>query len=425
MQHNSSGQVMLFFYVFMRKRENAPTVTAMRPSLFTPSYCCIMAANFLQNFGLWQLVPVLPFYLRERYGLADGTIGLVLACYIVSSLMMRPFSGYILDTFPRKPLYILSYISFTCIFLGYMAGGALAFFIILRVLHGLAFGTLSVGGNTIVIDIMPASRRGEGLGYYGLTNNLAMSTGPMAGLLLHGHVTYEMIFAISLAACVAGLLLACRVKTPYKPRAKRPPVSPDRILLLKGIPAGLSLVLLSIPYGATTNYVALYVEEMGLHVQSGLYFVLMATGMGISRIFSGKRVDKGYVTECIHHGFFLVILAFALLGSCESMMRRDETVTECVFLLIPFIQGVGFGIMFPAYNTLFINLAPNSQRATATGTYLTSWDVGLGLGMILSGIVAQWSDFQTVYVGGAILGIVSMLHFDRLVTPHYRKNRLR
>jgi len=162
-----------------------------------------------------------------------------------------------------------------------------------------------------------------------------------------------------------------------------------------------------------------------LHVQSGLYFVLMATGMGISRIFSGKFVDRGYVTECIHYGFFLVVVAFALLGSCESLLRWNEMATESVFLLIPFMQGVGFGIMFPAYNTLFINLAPNNQRATATSTYLTSWDVGLGLGMILSGIVAQWTNFQTVYIGGTILSVVSMLYFDRSVTPHYHKNSLR
>lgn len=396
-----------------------------RPRLFTRSYSCILSANFLLNFGLWLLVPILPFYLRENYGLTEGLIGFVLAAYIVSGLIIRPFSGYLLDAFPRKPLYIFAYIVFTCIFLGYIAGGILLFFIALRVLHGFAFGTVSVGGNTIVVDIMPSERRGEGLGYYGLANNVAMSTGPMVGLFLHGHVSYEAIFSIGMLACLVGLVLALCVKTPKKPLAKRPPISLDRFILLKGIPAGIALILLSIPYGATTNYVAMYVEEMGLPVQSGLYFVLMALGMGVSRIFSGKYVDKGYVTECIHYGFFLVIAAFGLLGACESMMKWNMLITEAVFLLVPLMQGVGFGIMFPAYNTLFINLAPNNRRATATSTYLTSWDVGLGLGMILSGIVAEWIDFQAVYIGGTLLSLVSMAYFDRSVTPHYHKNCLR
>lgn len=379
-----------------------------------------MAANFLLNFGLWLLVPILPFYLQENYELNEGAIGFVLACYILSALMMRPFSGYILDAFPRKPLYIVAYVLFTAIFLGYMADVVLLLFILLRIFHGFAFGTVSVGGNTIVIDIMPSERRGEGLGYYGLMNNLAMSTGPMVGLLLHGIVTYTIIFAISFFACLIGLLLALCIKVPVKIYKRRPPISLDRFLLLKGLPAGLSLLLLSIPYGATTNYVAMYVEEMHLHVTSGLYFVFMAIGMGLSRIFSGKIVDKGYITECIHYGFFLVIIAFALLGLCENFMQWDEEVTIYVFLTVPLLQGIGFGIMFPAYNTLFINLAPNNQRATATSTYLTSWDVGLGLGMILSGIIAQWINFQAVYIGGTLLSIISMIYFDKHVTPHYK-----
>ena len=397
----------------------------MRPTLFTPSYCCIMAANFLLFFGFWLLVPLLPFYLQENYNLEEGAIGAILACYTVSALMVRPFSGYLLDAFARKPLYILAYTLFTSIFAGYIVAGTLTLFVILRVLHGFTFGMVTVGGNTVVVDIMPSERRGEGLGYYGLTNNTAMSIGPMVGLFLHGVLSYDMIFAISLLACCAGLALASCVKAPRKPRVERPPLSLDRFILLKGIPAGISLLLLSIPYGATTNFVAMYVGEMHLHVASGFYFVLMAVGMGVSRIFSGKYVDRGYVTECIHYGFYLVIIAFALLGSCESLMHSHETAALFCFFVAPLLQGVGFGTMFPAYNSLYINLAPNNQRATATSTYLTSWDVGIGLGMVLSGTIAEMLSFQMVYVVGALLSVVSMLYFDRVVTPHYHKFKLR
>lgn len=397
----------------------------MRPRLFTPSYYCALAANFLMYFGFWLLVPLLPFYLKENYGLAEGSIGAILACYTVSALMVRPFSGYLLDTFARKPLYILAYALFTAIFLGYIFAGILSLFIILRVLHGFAFGAVTVAGNTVVVDIMPSERRGEGLGYYGLTNNVAMSIGPMVGLFLHGTLSYEWIFAISLLSCSTGLGLASCIRAPKKPRSERPPLSLDRFFLLKGIPAGISLLLLSIPYGATTNFVAMYVTEMGLHVTPGYFFVLMAIGTAVSRMFSGKLVDKGYITECIHYGFFLVIVAFALLGSCELLMGYHEPTAIVCFLLVPLLQGVGFGTMFPAFNSLYINLAPNNQRATATSTYLTCWDVGIGLGMVLSGMIAEWFSFQTVYLSGSVLSLVSMLYFDRVVTPHYKKNRLR
>ena len=82
---------------------------AIKPRLFTPSYCCILAANFLLFFGFWMLVPLLPFYLKENFGVGESAIGAILACYTVSALMVRPFSGYLLDSFSRKPLYIIAY----------------------------------------------------------------------------------------------------------------------------------------------------------------------------------------------------------------------------------------------------------------------------------------------------------------------------
>lgn len=400
----------------------------MRPRLFTPSYLCLLAANFLLYFGFWLLIPLLPFYLKDNYGLGAALIGTILSCYTVSALAVRPFSGFLLDTLARKPLYIAAYVLFTCVFLGYIAGGTLAFFIILRVLHGLAFGMVTVGGNTLVVDIMPSERRGEGLGYYGLTNNSAMSIGPLTGLFLHEVMPYEPIFALGAGVCTLGLVLALCVKAPRKPRvaaSERQPLSLDRFLLTKGIPAGIALLLLSIPYGATTNFVAMYVHEIGLDIAPGFFFVLIACGMGFSRIFSGKYVDRGYVTECIHYGFYLVIAAFLLLAACSRLVGINEGAAEACFLIVPLLQGVGFGIMFPAYNSLYINLAPNNRRATATSTYLTSWDVGIGLGIVLSGIAAEAFSFAAVYLAGGVLSLVSMVYFNCIVTPHYKKNKLR
>ena len=87
--------------------------------------------------------------------------------------------------------------------------------------------------------------------------------------------------------------------------------------------------------------------------------------------------------------------------------------------------SIGFGILFPAYNSLFVNLAPNSRRGTATSTYLTSWDLGISVGMIAGGIIAQISTFSMAYLLGAILTIFSTFYFHFRVVPHYNKNKLR
>lgn len=398
----------------------------MKDRLATPSYCFILAANFLLYFGFWLLIPVLPFYLSEVFRAGNSTIGIILSCYTIAALCIRPFSGYLLDSFARKPLYLLSYFIFTSIFAGYIVAGSLTLFIIFRIIHGVSFGMVTVGGNTVVIDIMPSSRRGEGLGYYGLTNNTAMSIGPMTGLFMHdAGMSFTIIFSCSLISCILGFLSASLVRTSYKPPVKREPISLDRFILLKGIPAGISLLLLSIPYGMTTNYVAMYSRQIGINAQTGFFFTFMAVGMAISRIFSGKLVDKGKITQVISAGLYIVVFTFFLLAACVYIVQWDITVCTVLFFVIALSLGIGFGIMFPAYNTLFVNLAPNSQRGTATSTYLTSWDVGIGIGMLTGGFIAEISTFDMAYLFGACLTVVSIFYFNLRVAPHYHKNKLR
>ena len=393
--------------------------------LVTPSYCYILAANFLLYFGFYLLMPVLPFYLTEVFKTGNATVGVILSCYTVAALSIRPFSGYLLDTFARKPLYLFAFFVFTAIFAGYLLAGTLTLFTILRVIHGFAFGTVTVSGNTVVIDIMPSSRRGEGIGYYGLANNIAMSVGPMVGLFLHDFYSFPVIFTCALISCSLGFVMATLVKTPVKQPVKREPISLDRFILIKGLPAGLDLLLLSIPYGMTTTYVAMYARQIGVTQGSGVFFTLMAVGMAISRIFSGRQVDKGRVTQVISLGMYLVCVCFFVLSACASLMAWQETISQYVFFAVALFLGVGFGTMFPAFNTLFVNLAPNNQRGTATSTYLTSWDVGIGCGLLLGGYIGQISTFDKAYLFGACLTVISILYFRLRVAPHFEKNKLR
>lgn len=396
-----------------------------KEKLVTPGYVSILAANFLLFFAFYLILPILPFYLTEVFNANNAAVGLILSAYTIAALCIRPFSGFLLDTFSRKPLYLIAYFTFVAIFAGYILAGILSLFIMFRIVHGLAFGMVTVAGNTIVIDISPSSRRGEAIGYYGLMNNTAMSIGPMVGLFLHDFYSFETIFLCSLISGSIGFVMACLVKTPPKKTVEREPISLDRFILLKGIPAGISLLLLSIPYGMTTTYVAIYAKEIGITVNTGLFFTFMAVGMAVSRLFSGKQVDKGKITEIISLGFYLVCTCFFLLAACGKLMLINPKFTTVLFFIIPLLLGVGFGTMFPAFNTLFVNLAPHNKRGTATSTYLTSWDVGIGIGLTLGGYIAEHVSFDMTYFFGACLTVVSAIYFRVKVAPHFGRNKLR
>lgn len=397
----------------------------MKDKLVTRGYCLILAANFLLYFAFYLILPVLPFYLTEVFHTGSAAIGIILSCYTVAALCIRPFSGYLLDSLARKPLYLLAYFVFIAVLAGYIWAGILSIFIMLRVVHGLAFGMVTVAGNTIVIDVTPSSRRGEAVGYYGLMNNTAMSFGPMTGLFMHEVCSFNTIFGCAFLSGALGFVAACMVQTPPRAKIKREPISLDRFILLKGIPAGITLMLLSIPYGMTTTYIAMYAQNIGITLSSGLFFTFMAVGMAISRMFSGRQVDKGRITQVITFGLYLVCSCFLLLSACGTLFPMAPFATETLFFTIALFLGIGFGTMFPAFNTLFVNLAPSSQRGTATSTYLTSWDFGIGIGLVAGGYLAQVTSFDSAYLVGACLTIVSAFYFILKVAPHYHKNKLR
>jgi MFS family permease len=393
--------------------------------LVTLNYGVILAANFLLYFGFYLLLPVLPFYLTEQLSAESALVGLILSSYVVAALLVRPFSGFLLDTFARKPLYLLAFFLFTAIFAGYLLAGTLTMFIVLRIFHGFSFGTVSVAGNTIVIDITPSSRRGEALAYYGLANNIAMAVGPMTGLLLHDYHSFDIIFLCAFFSSLLGFVMASLVRTPLKPPQRKEPLSLDRFILLKGLPAGLVLILLSIPYGMMTTYIALYGRDIGIAGGTGLFFTLLAVGTATSRLFAGRQIDRGRITHIILFGLCAVCACFFILSACGRLMAWNTTVGTAVFFGIALFFGIGFGSMFPAFNTMFVNLAPHNQRATATSTYLTSWDVGIGLGLTAGGYIASHSNFATVFFFGACLTVVALFVFSSVITPFYRKNALR
>ena len=403
------------------------TEQVARERLFTKDYIALCLAGFMISFSFFLLVPTLPLYLKSTFNIGQTMIGIVLSCYVVAVLSIRPLAGFAADALPRKRVYITSYVLFVAAFIAYFfVTESLSMFILLRILHGFTFGMLTTAANTFVIDIMPSSRRGEGLGYYGVTNNLAMAFGPMVGLFIIESGDFRTLFATSLTMGIIGLVLALSVRAKGKSviPSQKIAISTDRFFLKEGIHACISFFLIAIPYGMTTSYIALYAIESGITVASGLFFTIMSAGLVTSRLNSGKRVDKGYITQTIRTGMLIALIGAVGEASLSSVASWSLLAGNILYFSTAFLFGFGFGTIFPAYNTLFINLAPASRRATANATYLTGWDVGIGSGMLLGGWISEYG-YAYCYLFGIVLIILSLLYFTGRVTPHFNSHRLR
>ena len=176
----------------------------MQERLWNRNYCRVMIANFSLFFAFYLLTPLLPLYLVERFDATKDVVGLVLSGYTLTALLARPFSGYLVDSFPRKKVLMVCFFLFFIFFGGYLGASSLLLFTIVRTLHGAPFGALTVANSTVAIDVLPSSRRNEGIGYYGLSNNLAMAIAPMVAVYLY-RLTGDFQLLFWMALLIAGL----------------------------------------------------------------------------------------------------------------------------------------------------------------------------------------------------------------------------
>ncbi|MBR4811395.1 MAG: MFS transporter, partial [Bacteroidaceae bacterium] len=205
--------------------------------LWNANYIKIWTVNFLVHFSFMLIVPLLPLYLSETFGATKDTIGLVLTGYTLMALLIRPFSGYMVDSFPRKTVLVVCGFLFFGLFSGYIVAGSLLTFAIFRTLHGAPFGATTVAASTVAIDVVPSSRRGEAIGYYGLSNNLAMALGPALAIFLLQAFSgsYKALFWVSLFTSLIGLILELSIRMPRRDFVPEKKVlSLDRFFLLKG-----------------------------------------------------------------------------------------------------------------------------------------------------------------------------------------------
>ena len=374
--------------------------------LWNKNYCKVMTANFALFFAFYLLTPLLPLYLHETFGATKDVIGLVLSGYTITALLFRPFSGYFVDSFPRKKVLLIAYSAFAIFFAGYLAASTLLLFTIIRTLHGGPFGAVTVANSTVAIDVLPSSRRNEGIGYYGLSNNLAMAISPTFAIFVYTQTqNFELLFWLAFAIATFGLMVDATVKLEDKQilNNKRA-VSLDRFFLKRGWLLGINMVFFGVCFGVLSNYLAIYGKQvMGITGGTGAWFMLCAIGLMLSRLQGGKALREGHLTHNAAEGMVISLVGYTLFIACPNMIGYYGSA-----LLI----GLGNGHMWPAFQNMMISMAHHNERGTANSTILISWDVGMGLGILAGGIIAENFGYAAAFwMVAAINAIGVLLYF--------------
>ena len=401
-----------------------------------------MIANFSLFFAFYVLTPLLPLYLSEHFGATKDVIGLVLSGYTITALLCRPFSGYIVDSFSRKTVLMVCFGTFAIFFAGYLAASTLLLFTIVRTLHGGPFGALTVSNSTVAIDVLPSSRRTEGIGYYGLSNNLAMAIAPTVGIFIYKFTaSFDFLFWLALVVACLGWLVDATVdirrneesgkgkvesgkrKVESGKRKENSsaagkslqsnlfphssfhiplfpsfhlPLSWDRFFLVRGWLLGLNMVAFGFSFGVLSNYLAIYGKEvMGITGSTGTYFMLCSIGLILSRLQGGKALREGRLTFNAGSGMvislvgYTIFIALPTLSNLSPLTSYLSPLSYIGYYGSALLIGLGNGHMWPAFQNMTINVARNNQRGTANSTILISWDIGMGLGILVGGVVSE------------------------------------
>ena len=386
--------------------------------LWNRNYCKVMTANFALFFAFYVLTPLLPLYLSEHFGATKDVIGLVLSGYTVMTLLIRPFSGYVVDSFSRKKVLMLCFGTFSVFFAGYLAASTLLLFMIVRTLHGGPFGALTVSNSTVAIDVLPSSRRTEGIGYYGLSNNLAMALAPTIGIFVYRLTqNFELLFWLALIVACLGWLVDATVKLPVRDIQKnKTKLSLDRFFLTRGWLLGLNMVAFGFCFGVLSNYLAIYGKEvLGITGGTGTYFMLCSVGLILSRLQGGRALRKGRLTHNASEGVVISLIGYTLFILMPTLsqwsMVNDQWSMILGYYGSALLIGLGNGHMWPAFQNMTINVAHNNQRGTANSTILISWDIGMGLGILLGGVISENFGYDTAFWTVAAVNAVGTLLF--------------
>ena len=359
--------------------------------LWNRNYIKVMIANFSLFFAFYLLTPLLPLYLHETFGATKDVIGLVLSGYTITALLFRPFSGYVVDSFPRKTVLMVCFASFAIFFAGYLAAGTLLLFTIVRTLHGGPFGALTVANSTVAIDVLPSSRRNEGIGYYGLSNNLAMAIAPTFAIFVYTQThNFELLFWLALAIATFGWIVdaTVTVSSPIQGKSDRV-LSLDRFFLARGWLLGVNMVFFGFCFGVMSNYLAIYGKQvLGITGGTGTWFMLCSIGLILSRLQGGKALRQGRLTHNASEGMIISLVGYTLFIASPNMFGYYSSA-----LLI----GLGNGHMWPAFQNMMISMAHHNERGTANSTILISWDVGMGLGILAGGAIAEHFGYATAF----------------------------
>lgn len=378
--------------------------------LWTKSFLLCLANNLFLFIFYFAQTTILPIYILKELGGSVTQAGLTLTLFMVSAILIRPFSGLIIDKLGQRRTLIISATMFCFIAFGYLFISNMTSLYILRLFHGVWFSILTTVCVPVVNQFIPDSRRGEGMGYYAMSVNLGIVLGPLIGLSLIPYLSYTMVTAVLVAMIFIGyifcfLIPVQEVKQPDS-GAEKTKLGLSDFVEKKSLTVALMVMMISFSYASIMSFIAPFASSIHLMQYAGLFFVVFAISMMSLRPITGKIYDRKGPQYVIYPAVLTFSLGLLVLSQIHNLTG---------FMLAAVLIGLGFGSAQPCLQTLAIQRAPKHRIGYATSTFYTCYDIGIAIGSLVVGMMIAKQSFSFAFIICAALTALSLLYFKFVV----------
>lgn len=378
--------------------------------LWTKSFLLCLANNLFLFIFYFAQTTILPIYILKELGGSVTQAGLTLTLFMVSAIVIRPFSGLIIEKLGQRRTLIISATMFCLIAFGYLFISNMTSLYILRLFHGVWFSILTTVCVPVVNQFISDSRRGEGMGYYAMSVNLGIVLGPLIGLSLIPYLSYTIVTAVLVAMIFIGyifcfLIPVQEVKQPDS-EAEKTKLGLSDFVERKSLTVALMAMMISFSYASIMSFIAPFASSIHLMQYAGLFFVVFAISMMSLRPITGKIYDRKGPQYVIYPAVLTFSLGLLVLSQIHNLTG---------FMLAAVLIGLGFGSAQPCLQTLAIQRAPKHRIGYATSTFYTCYDIGIAIGSLVVGMMITKQSFSFAFIICAALTALSLLYFKFVV----------
>ncbi|SPL72149.1 MFS transporter [Acinetobacter stercoris] len=377
---------------------------------------CVLNNLFLFTY-YYAFLTILPIYIMQNLGGSIQEAGLALTLFLVSSIAVRPFAGFIIQKIGTRKAFLGSALLFVIFAFSYLLADQLWILLTVRFIHGIWFSILTTVAVPIASEFIPEQRKGEGIGYYVMSTNLAVVIGPFIALTMTQFVDFRVLFLILTVIITLGFTFCVMIPVQDKVekcidvepinRNKKRALSFTDLIEMRAVPIGLVAMLTAFAYSSVMSFITAYSEMKHLFAYTSIFFVVFAMSMIVVRPWIGKIYDRIGPNAVVVPSFIFFAVGLVVLSLVSNPWL--------LWLSAVFI-GIGYGSLFPCFQTLAIQSSPKHRMGHAISTFFTLFDLGMAIGSVVIGLSIARFGFELSYIFCAGISIVTLFLYRSTIT---------